>query len=327
VPTACLTWAFWPTLVDLANTWNHNPQYSHGYLVPCFAALLLWLRRDKLDRSAVGPSWWSVPVLALGIGLRLAGGYKYYHWLEVVALLPCLVGLWLAVGGGAALRWAWPALLFLAFMIPLPYRVEIALAAPLQRFATVTSTFIMQTLGLPALADGNVILLNDLEIGIVEACSGLRMLVVFFALCAGAALLIRRPLLDKLLIVASAIPIALVSNILRVTATGVLHEMVDSATANAFFHDFAGWLMMPLALGMVGIELKVLSRLFIDPPPTVPRGPRVPAARRVPPLPAGHGGRDRQTIRPSPERQRRVRQPAGRPIADAPGSDGLETAS
>src|SRR5262249_53817476 len=259
VMTACFAWAFWPTLTDLAHTWNINPQYSHGYLVPCFAVLLLWLRRDKLDRAAAGPSWGGGPVLALRLGLRLAGGYKFFQWLEVFSLLPCIFGLWLTVGGRAGLRWAWPALLFLGFMIPLPYRVETALAGPLQRFATVTSTFLMQTLGLPALAEGNVILLNDLEIGIVEACSGLRMLVVFFALCTGAALLIRRPLVDKLLIVASAVPVALISNILRITVTGVLHDMVDSATANAFFHDFAGWLMMPLALGLVALELKVLT--------------------------------------------------------------------
>jgi exosortase len=278
--TASLIWVFWPTLIDLARTWNSNPQYSHGYLVPGFAVLLLWLRRGQLDRSAVGPSWWGIPVLALGIGLRLVGAYKYYLWLEAVSLLPCLVGLWLTIGGLAALRWAWPGLLFLAFMIPLPYSLGIALAAPLQRFATVTSTFLMQMLGLPALAEGNVIRLNDVEIGIVEACSGLRMLMVFFALSTGVAMIIRRPLVDKLLLVASAIPIALVTNILRVTATGILHEMVDSATANAFFHDFAGWLMMPLALGLVGIELKILSNLLVDVPPAAPR---VPAVHRVPP--------------------------------------------
>jgi exosortase len=295
VLTACFAWAFWPTLADLARTWNSNPQYSHGYLVPAFAGLLLWLRRDRLDRAALGSSWWGVPVLALGLALRLVGAYKYFHWFEMVSLLPCILGLWLVAGGWAAFRWAWPALFFLAFMIPLPYRTEIALAAPLQRFATVTSTFIMQTLGLPALSEGNVIRLNDVEIGIVEACSGLRMLVVFFALSTGVALLIRRPLVDRLLIVASAIPIALISNIIRITATGILQEMVDSATANAFFHDFAGWLMMPLALGLVGIELKILSRLFIDRPPTVPRGLRVPPATRRVPAATARRPRQQQT--------------------------------
>ena len=68
IPTACLFWAFWPTFVELVEQWNHNPQYSHGYLVPVFAAVLLWLRRDRLDRAALRPSWWGLAPLAAGSG-------------------------------------------------------------------------------------------------------------------------------------------------------------------------------------------------------------------------------------------------------------------
>jgi exosortase len=280
VSVACFVWVFWPTLLKLVNEWNVNPQYSHGFLVPLFAGLLLWLRRGKLDLAAVRPSWWGVPLLAAGLGLRLFGAYYYYVAYEFVSLLPCIIGLWLILGGRAAWRWAWPALLFLAFMIPLPYRVAIALAGPLQRFATVTSTFVMQVLGLPALAEGNVILLNDQQIGIVEACSGLNMLVVFFAMATAVAMVVRRPLVDKLFLVASAIPIALLSNVIRITATGILHEMVDSAAANAFFHDFAGWMMPLMALGLLALELKILSHLFINVPPPAPRGVRLPVPNR-----------------------------------------------
>jgi exosortase len=280
-PLLGLVWAFANTLEDLYHTWGTNPQYSHGYLVPFFAAYLLWSRRGRLDPSALRPSWWGLPVLALGLGLRLVGGYFFYSWLEMVALIPCIAGLTLTLGGRAAWRWAWPAVFFLAFMIPLPYRVATALSGPLQRLATITSTFVMQTCGLPALAEGNVILLNDAEIGIVEACSGLRMLVVFFALSAAVALVVRRPILDRLVVLASAVPIALVANIARITATGVLHEFVNSETANAFFHDVAGWFMMPLALALLGIELKVLSKLV----PVVPveqfRPTRQPVVRRA----------------------------------------------
>src|SRR5262249_49418232 len=145
----------------------------------------------------------------------------------------------------------WPAILFLFFMVPLPFTVATLLSAPLQGLATVCSTFVLQTLGLPALAEGNIIRINDAHIGIVEACSGLRMLVVFFALSTGMALLIKAPLGDKLFLVASSVPIALVANILRITITGMLHEMVSSEIANIFFHDVAGWLMMPLALVML----------------------------------------------------------------------------
>jgi exosortase len=282
VPLGCLAWAFWGTFADLARTWNANPNYSHGFLVPGFAALLLWLRRGRLDRAAAAPSWWGLPLVALGLGLRLYGGYFYYVWLEQVALLPCVAGLVLVAGGRAAWRWAWPAVLFLAFMVPLPYRLEIALSGPLQRLATVSSTFLMQVLGLPALAEGNVILLNDSQINIVEACSGLRMLMVFFALSTAVALLARRPLLDRALLLASAVPIAVVVNIVRVAATGVLHELVDGETANAFFHDAAGWFMMPLALAILGAELKLLSALLPAPDPAARRPVRTPVVRRTP---------------------------------------------
>jgi exosortase len=298
-PVLVLLWAFANTLEDLYRTWGSNPQYSHGYLVPIFALYLLWTRRDRIDRNALAPSWWGLPVLAAGLGMRLWGGYFFYPWLETISLIPCIAGLTLIFGGRTAWRWAWPAVLFLCFMIPLPYRVATSMSGPLQRMATITSTFVMQTCGLPALAEGNVILLNDAEIGIVEACSGLRMLVVFFALATAVALVARRPLLDRLVVLASAIPIALIANITRITATGALHEFVDSATANAFFHDVAGWFMMPLALVLLGLELKLMNALL----PVVAveqfRPTRQPVARRGVvarprnPLP----GRKRETVR------------------------------
>jgi exosortase len=280
--SACFLWAFASTLADLAHVWRFNDQYSHGFLVPGFAALLLWLRRDKLDRAAARPGLViGSLLLALGLGMRLAGVYWYYLWLDTIAIVPCVAGLCWLLGGWAAWRWAWPAILYLVFMIPLPYRLSTAMSAPLQSLATTVGTFIMQTIGLPALSEGNIIVLNEARLNVVEACSGLRMLVVFVALSAGMALLIKRPLLDKLILLVSAFPIAVVSNILRITATGILHETTSSETANAFFHDLGGWLMMPLGLLFLALELKILSHLFLDPPPTPPRVVRDPALRRL----------------------------------------------
>ena len=264
VATLCLIWAWWTTLTDMAGRWAHDPQYSHGYLVPLFAVILLGLRRELMPKTW-SPSWWGAPLLFTGIGLRLLGNYYFSQWLDAISLLPTLAGLWLMLGGRQTLRWAWPAIAFLVFMVPLPYRLSGELAGPLQRLATLVSTFFLQTLGVPAIAEGNVILLSEVEIGVVEACSGLRMLVIFFALSTAVALLLKRPMWERLLVVFSAIPIALASNILRITSTGLLHELVSSEVANIVFHDLAGWLMMPLALGMLGVELKLLSHLFIEP--------------------------------------------------------------
>jgi exosortase len=258
VPLAVALWAYWPALTEAAERWARDPQYSHGYLVPAFAALLLWLRRGKLTATALRPSWWGLALLGAAGVLRLAGTFFHFEWFDPISLLPSLAGALLLVAGWAYLRWAWPSIAFLFFMIPLPYNVSKQMAGPLQRIATEASTFLLQVLGLPAIAERNVILLNEVELGVVEACSGLRMLVVFFALSTAVALLMRKPLWERLLVCASAIPIALLTNLLRITATGVLYETAGKEIAEAVFHDLAGWLMMPLALGFLGLELKLL---------------------------------------------------------------------
>ena len=115
------------------------------------------------------------------------------------------------------------------------------------------------------LAEGNIILVDEHKIGIVEACSGLRMLVVFFALATGLVLVVNRPWPDKLILVASAIPIALIANVIRVIITGLLYvNVTDSKVAHVFFHDVAGWIMMPLALGMMWVEMKILQHLLVE---------------------------------------------------------------
>ena len=311
----CVLWAYWTTLVQTAQRWAQDPMYSHGYLVPGFALVLLWLRQQHLAAGGLRPSWWGLPLLAAGLVLRLAGTYFYLVWLDAVSLVPCLAGLLLAVGGTRAWRWAWPAVAFLLFMIPLPYRLSVALTGPLQQVATLASTFALQTLALPALADGTVIRLNDTEINIVEACSGLRMLVIFFALSTALALVIRRPLWQKLVLVVSTVPIALVVNVLRITVTGVLFEADWGEAANAVFHDLAGWLMMPVALAFLGLELKFLTHLvtdasaagprFLAPRRTPARPPAAPAGRTRPPArqkwqPLGAGARSPITEEPQP---------------------------
>lgn len=260
-----LVWAYWPTLFEMGRRWSTDPRYAHGYLVPVFSVVLLWLRRDRLRRATSHPSWWGLLLIAAGLALRLAGARFYLGWIEGVSLLPVLGGLALLVGGCSSLRGAWPAIAFLIFMVPLPFRIEGALSFPLQRVATKASTYALQTLGFPALAGGNIIYLDDVEISVVEACSGLSMLFTFIAIATGVAMVIRRPWLDKIMIVASALPIAVLVNVARITVTGVLHQLVGSRLANLVFHDLAGWLMMPMALGLLWLELVLLAHLLIEP--------------------------------------------------------------
>jgi exosortase len=247
----------------MAERWASDPQYSHGFLVPVFALVILWARRDRLQIEQLAPSWWGLAFLLSGLLLWLGGAHIYLESVEAFSLLPTLAGLCVLVGGWAALRWAWPALAFLGFMLPLPFQVDQFLAQPLRRVATACSTYLLQLLGFPALAEGNVILIGELRLGVADACSGLGMLVTFFALATAMALVIRRSLADRVVLVVSAIPIALIANILRITATAAAHATPGSTAATGWLHDVSGWLMMPLALGLLGLELWYLDRLFV----------------------------------------------------------------
>jgi exosortase len=259
-----LIWTSLPQLREMFERWSHDPRYSHGFLVPAFAAYLLWVRRGMLNPAPSGGCWWGILVIAMGESLRLTGARFYVGWFESLALLPSLAGICLLFGGVSALRWAAPSLGFLAFMIPLPYRIEMALGYPLQRAATVASNYLLQTMGLPAVAEGNIIMIDDAKIGVVEACNGLGMLYMFLAIACGLALISKRVLLEKIFIVFSALPIAFAANVARISLTGLLHATVGHRVADVVYHDLAGWLMMPLAMAALWVELIVLSRLFIE---------------------------------------------------------------
>lgn len=258
------TWAWWDTLVVMANRWARDPEYSHGYLVPAFACALLLMRRNRLVSRAEPGSWWGVGLLVIALALRLAGARFYMEWLDAISLLPALAGICLVAFGWRIFRWALPVVVFLVFMIPLPFRVEQHIQLPLRGLGTVGGVYAMQTVGLPAVSRGNVIMVGDVQLGVAEACSGLSMLMVFLALTSAAAMLSSRPAWEKTVIVLSGLPIAIAANIARIAVTGVLFALNKSELGNRVFHDFAGWLMMPFAFALLFCELWLLSKLFIQ---------------------------------------------------------------
>ena len=183
--------------------------------------------------------------------------------LEGVSLIPFILGILTIVLGNQAIRWGTPAVLFLLFMVPLPAFLSGQMSGLLQKIATIVSTFSLQTLGIPAFANGNVISLSSGQIGVAEACSGLRMLYSFFALTVGACMVIDRSSLEKSVIAMTAIPIAIVANCIRITATGVAYQFFEPETAQHFFHDVLGWLMMPLGFTILLGVLAILDRLIV----------------------------------------------------------------
>jgi len=284
VLTVLVVGTYGSSLAVLVGRWWNEPDYIHGFLVPIFSGVVLWVRREMLrsDGLRVGPLAVICGSLffAACAAMRWASAYYSYPLAEPLSLIPCLMAVALFVGGWRMLRWSAPSIAFLFFMLPLPGSVAGVLSLPLQRVGSLAGAYILQLLGYPTYAAGNVIHMPDAQLGVVEACSGIRMMMLFFAVCCGAAILMKRSPLEKLIVVFSAVPIAVVANVLRIVVTGILHQTAGHELADRVFHDLAGFFMMPTAVVLLWVELGLLSRLLTTRRPQRPISLGVPVASR-----------------------------------------------
>jgi exosortase len=263
--------AYWDMLSIIAQVWTSYGLYSHGWIIPLCAAGLLWLRWEPFGDVPTSDRWIGVGLLVGGLILRLVAasnlltGILGKYPLDRLSFIPAIFGVFIIVGGLNVLRWAWPALGFLVFMFPLPTKLETTVLLRLQTGAAICSTFVLQTLGVPAFRDSRIINISGMDLAVADACSGLRMVTIFCALAVAMVFLIERPWWDKLIILLSAIPIALIVNIIRISLTGLAYLWLDPQNKlfHALAHDWAGLLMMPLALGILWLELQILERLTI----------------------------------------------------------------
>ena len=190
------------------------------------------------------------------------------QWVENATLIPATACLTWTFGGWPLLRRAWPAIVFLVFLFPLPPGVNGLIAIPLQMIAATGSCFLLQLSGFWAIQEGNVIHLMTprgmMPLDVALACNGLRMLMTMAATITATVILIPLPTWKRITLLVSTVPVALVSNIIRIVATGWCYYWVTGPEAKQWSHDVSGLLMMPLALVLVGLELRLLSWLSPD---------------------------------------------------------------
>lgn len=260
---ACVTWSYWPTLVELVEYWRNNDDYSVGALVPFVAVYLAWQRTRTGTGCKRVTCWWGAVVICGGQALRLFGVCFWHVSAERYSLIVTIAGLVLLVWGFTTfwrMRWI---LAFLLLMMPLPFRVHEQLLLPLQELAARSGTFFLEIAGIYVQREGNILHLEEkVRVGVAEACSGLRMITAFVFLCATVAFMIARPVWQRSLLVLSSIPIALVTNSMRLVATSLVILYVGGAGVRSFAHDALGFAMMPVALALVIFELWLMKQLM-----------------------------------------------------------------
>lgn len=266
---AALIWSYWHTIIGLMQDWRNDPNYSVGALVPLLAIYVIWLHRPALRRIRIQTAWSGIAIVFAAQLVRLLAHALFYQSGERYALVITIIGLVLFLFGWKIfwqLRWV---CLFLFLMVPLPGRIHNLISGPLQQAATACTIFVLDIIAVNVTSEGNILVLGEhTRVGIAEACSGLRMLTAFIVVTAVIAFMVNRPRWQRVVLVLSSIPVAIICNVLRLVITTVLYAHTTSEVAERFFHDFAGITMMPVAIAILVGELWLMNVLVLpDPPP------------------------------------------------------------
>ena len=245
---------FSPILYFMVLHWKIVPDYSHGFLVAPLAVYFAFERRDALRRTPFTPSWWGLVPLVLGASALAVGRLGVELMAMRTGFVLTLNGLVLLLLGVRAYRVLAFPLLFLFMMVPLPQSLVNVIAFPLQLVAADFAVNVLYLLEIPALREGNIIHLAEVPLFVAEACSGLRSLMALGTLAVVFAYFFRKSWIERIVIVASAIPIAIFVNEFRVALTGILTHRFGEAAAEGVIHQTEGFFTFGLAFALLLLE-------------------------------------------------------------------------
>ena len=261
---AALAAAYYTTVSGMVFDWGHDENYSHGFIVPFIAGYFFWQNRKRIAEVTARPDIAGLLVVAAGVLAHILGRYIGELFTMRMSLLVVLAGVVLVVYGRAMLRAVLLPLGYLAFMVPLPYIVYDSVAFPLKMQVSRLAVALMKLVHIPVVREGNVIDLPNLSLQVVDACSGMRSLMSLLALSVAYAFIAIRAPWKRVVIVLSAVPIAVATNVLRVFITGVLARTFGRVAAEGFFHEFAGLAVFVIAMALLILLGWVLNLVWRD---------------------------------------------------------------
>ena len=268
-----LFWLFNREVWGIVYTWFTDSSWSHGILIPLFSLYFLNQTKNEILNASFKPNYLGLVLLVCVLlfyifNIVSPAGYGYFRQLAVVGALGAVV---LFLGGWRLLKWTWLPVAYLFFAVPLPEGYLRLATIPMRQWAAAGATVMLNLVPqVEATTSGVIIDIvykgQHLEPGldVAEACSGMRLLMAFFALGVAMAYLHYRPVWQRLVLLASTIPIAILCNIIRVMITGFIYVLGDPEYAQGIYHDLLGMAMLPLAFGLYGALAWFMSNLFVE---------------------------------------------------------------
>jgi len=258
-------WSYMPSLVELWSLLLKSDEYSAGLFVPFLSVYIMWSRRHDIAQCPVKPSLWGLFAYIIAQVVRFMGLFLMYSSAERLSIILSIAALVLLLFGWQLFRKVSTILLFLCLMLPWPNIMQYLIGLRLQSWATSSAVFCLEIIGYEVIQEGNVIHIGNASVAVVEACNGLRMITAFFVITGLVVLLVKRTWWEKLIILASSLPIALLCNTIRLAITAMFFTVLEGEYWEKIFHDFGGYAMMPLALAAIVGELWLLAKLTVLP--------------------------------------------------------------
>lgn len=272
-------------LTNLVGHWWVDENYSHGLLVPFIIAYVVWLNFDGLKKAVSGSSFLlGALVVVSALFMLLAGTLGAELFVQRISLVLMLIGVIIYFFGSKILQLLAVPFVLLLLAIPIPQIIFNKIAFPLQIYASQLAVWGIRLFSVPTVRKGNVIEIlpqnatQIIALEVVEACSGIRSLMTLMTLALILAYFTRENASQKtdgwtsflaksdfwrgIILMFSAIPIAIITNAGRVTATGVLTYYYGKKATEGFAHDIAGWLVYIVALVLL-IALNFILKFVI----------------------------------------------------------------
>jgi exosortase D (VPLPA-CTERM-specific) len=256
--SALLILCYYKVIPAMIGQWSSDDNYSHGFIVPFIAGYFIYSQRTELARIRVAPWPPGLVVVGAGLGQLIVGSLASEYFTMRSSLVVVLAGFVLLFFGRELFRKLLLPMGYLFLMVPLPYIIYDSIAFPLKLFVTTVSVAALKLMGIAVLREGNIILFPNIVLEVAEACSGIRSLVSLLALGIAYAVILPLSPFRRWLLICSIVPIAIITNAMRVIMTGVLAHFWGERAAEGFFHEFAGLAVFTLALFM----LIVVGRLI-----------------------------------------------------------------